>query len=101
MIDTIDEIQYLIASSNGDTGRLSHILETIKNKRTLYQSDQNFLENKLGTTFSLESEEKPTENKILSKIKDLINNAVGDPMRLKHIYDMISNGKKLYLSDQL
>ncbi len=60
LIETIDEIQYLIAGSNGDTGRLSHILETIKNKRTLYQSDQNYLENKLGSTFSLQEEEKPT-----------------------------------------
>ena len=35
LLETIDEIQYLIAASNGDTVRLSHILETIKNKRTL------------------------------------------------------------------
>ncbi len=99
LVETLDEIKYLIADSNGDTGRLAHILETIKNKKTLYQSDQNFLENKLGATFSLEDEENPPENKIRSKIKDLINNTVGDPMRLKHIYDTISNGKQLYLSD--
>ena len=100
LVEALDEIKYLIAESNGDAGRLSHILATIKNKKTLYQSDQNFLENKLGATFSLEDEEKPPENKILSKIKDLINNTVGDPMRLKHIYDTISNGEQLYVSDQ-
>ena len=43
--ETIGEIQYLIANSNGDTGRLAHILETIKNKKTLYRSDQNVLSN--------------------------------------------------------
>ena len=65
LVKALDEIKYLIAESNGDTGRLSHILETIKNKKTLYQSDQNYLENKLRATFSLEDEEKPPENKIL------------------------------------
>ena len=98
--ETIDEIQYLISSSNGDTGRLSHILDTIKNKKTLYQSDQNFLENKLGANVSLRAEEKPPENKILSEIQDMIDNVVGDPMRLRHIYDTISKGKQLYHSDQ-
>ena len=61
--ETIDEIKYLIESSNGDTGRLSHILESIKNKKKLYRSDQNFLENKLGNPFSLEEEKKPSEKK--------------------------------------
>jgi ribosome assembly protein YihI (activator of Der GTPase) len=97
---TIDEIQYLVETSNGDTGRLTHILEAIKNKRKLYQSDQNFLENKLGTSFSLEEKENPPENKILSKIQNLINLKVGDPMRLKHIYDTISKNKPLDISDQ-
>ena len=32
---TIGEIKYLIETSQGDTGRLSHILETIKNKKPL------------------------------------------------------------------
>jgi hypothetical protein len=60
---TIDEIQYLVETSNGDTGRLTHILEAIKNKKKSYQSDQNFLENKLGISFSLEEKENPPEKK--------------------------------------
>ncbi len=59
LAETINEIKYLIAESNGDTGRLTHILETIKNKKTLYPSDQNFLGNILGASFSLTDEEKP------------------------------------------
>ena len=55
LTETIDEIQYLVETSNGDTGRLTHILEAIKNKKKLYQSDQNYLENKLGVSFSLEA----------------------------------------------
>ena len=100
LTETIDEIQYLVETSNGDTGRLTHILEAIKNKKKLYQSDQNFLENKLGVSFSLEEKQKPPENKILSKIQNLINLEVGDPMRLKHIYDTISKNKPLDISDQ-
>jgi len=100
LTETIDEIQYLVETSNGDTGRLTHILESIKNKKKLYQSDQNYLENKLGVSFSLKEKEKPPENKILSKIQNLINLDVGDPMRLKHIYDTISKNKPLYISDQ-
>jgi len=100
LTETIDEIQYLVETSNGDTGRLTHILESIKNKKRLYQSDQDYLENKLGTSFSLEEKEKPLENKILSKIQNLINLEVGDPMRLTHIYDTISKNKPLYISDQ-
>jgi ribosome assembly protein YihI (activator of Der GTPase) len=100
LTETIDEIQYLVETSNGDTGRLTHILESIKNKKRLYQSDQNYLENKLGASYSLEEKEKPPENKILSKIQNLINLETGDPMRLKHIYDTISKNKPLYISDQ-
>jgi hypothetical protein len=60
---TIDEIQYLVGTSYGDAGRLTHILEAIKNKKKLYQPDQNFLENKLGVSFSLEEKENPPEKK--------------------------------------
>ena len=63
LTETIDEIQYLVETSNWDTGRLTHILEAIKNKKKLYQSDQNYLENKLGVSFSLEEKETPPEKK--------------------------------------
>ncbi|MFB5607403.1 MAG: hypothetical protein ACE5RG_04795, partial [Candidatus Nitrosomaritimum yanchengensis] len=54
--ETIDEIKYLIETSNGDTGRLRHILDTIKNNKKLYQSDKAFLERKLNAEFSLDKE---------------------------------------------
>ncbi|MGA0296708.1 MAG: hypothetical protein ACO3K2_05195 [Nitrosopumilaceae archaeon] len=57
LTETIEEIKYLINTSNGDTGRLAHILETIKNNKKLYKSDQAFLESQLETGFSLEKEE--------------------------------------------
>jgi hypothetical protein len=49
LTETIEEIKYLISTSNGDTGRLAHILEAIKNNKKLYKSDQAFLEAQLGT----------------------------------------------------
>ena len=33
--ETIGEIKYLIETSKGDTGRLAHILEAIKNNENL------------------------------------------------------------------
>ncbi|MEJ2261560.1 MAG: hypothetical protein P8X83_07910, partial [Nitrosopumilaceae archaeon] len=98
--ETIDEIKYLIETSDGDTGRLAHILDTIKNHKNLYQSDKAFLERKLDAQFSLEKEEPQNENPILSKIQKLIESGQGDTMRLKHIHDTISKGKHLYQSDQ-
>ena len=100
LTETIEEIKYLISTSNGDTGRLAHILEAIKNNKKLYKSDQAFLEAQLGTEFSLEEEKQIPENKILVRIQDLINSGQGDHMRLKHIHDTISRGKYLYQSDQ-
>ena len=41
--ETIDEIQYLVETSNGDTGRLAHILETIKNKKSYINQIKTFL----------------------------------------------------------
>ena len=60
LTETIDEIQYLVETSNGDTGRLTHILESIKNKKRLYQSDQDYLENKLGDIFFFRRKGKTT-----------------------------------------
>ena len=61
LTETIDEIKYLIETSDGDTGRLAHILNAIKNNKKLYQSDKTFLERKLDAKFSLEKEEPQDE----------------------------------------
>jgi len=97
----IDKIQYLIDTNNGDIGRLYHILEFLKQNKSLYQSDQKYLENKLCASFIIVNDEKPEENQILSKVQTLINLGNGDPGRLQHIYDTISKNKSLYHSDQV
>ena len=53
---TIEKIDQLIDSGNGDAGRLYHILEYLKNKKPLYHTDQIYLENKLNSSFEVEDE---------------------------------------------
>ena len=97
---TIENVQSLIDSGNGDPGRLYHILECLKNNKPLYHSDQNYLEKKLESSFSLEDKPEPaTGSDVLPKIQELMNSGIGDPGRLQHIYDMISTNKTLYHSD--
>ena len=98
--EIIQKIQYLIDANDGDIGRLYHILEFLKQNKPLYNSDQLYLENKLQTPFTIINEEKPQENKLLSKIQTLIDSGNGDPGRLQHIYDMLLQNKPLYHSDQ-
>ncbi|MFB5628596.1 MAG: chromosome segregation protein SMC [Nitrosarchaeum sp.] len=97
----IERIQQLIDTNDGDVGRLYHILECLKHNKPLYHSDQSYLENKLSTPFVIVEDEKPQENKILSKIQLLINSGIGDPGRLQYIYEMVSQNKPLYHSDQV
>ncbi|QDI88210.1 hypothetical protein Nisw_01015 [Candidatus Nitrosopumilus sp. SW] len=97
---TIENVQALIDSGNGDSGRLYYILECLKNNRHLYRSDQNYLEKKLESPINLEEKsESSAESYFLPKIQELINSGIGDPGRLQHIFDMISNNKTLYHSD--
>ena len=97
---TIEKIENLIDLGNGDAGRLYHILESLKNNRPLYNSDQVYLENKLNFSFIVEAE-KIEDNPLLPKIQRLIDLGHGDPGRLQHIYDMLLNHKPLYKSDKL
>jgi len=67
----IQKIQYFIDTNNGDVGRLYHILEFFKQNKPLYQSDKNYLENKLQVMFEIIDEEKPKETGVLQKIQSL------------------------------
>ena len=46
--DILTKTQKLISSGAGDTGRLQFILEFLKQGKTLYKTDQQYLESKLG-----------------------------------------------------
>ena len=102
MSQTIQKIEQLIEKCQGDVGRLRFIVESIKNKKQLYHSDQKYLESKLQSNISLENEiQNKSPQTILDKIQQLINSGIGDSGRLQHIYDTVSNGKTLYRSDQI
>jgi len=97
----IKRIASIIDANDGDVGRLSYILEFLKQDKPLYHSDHMYLENKLNMLFIIIDDEKPKENETLSKIQKLIDSDDGDPGRLQHIYDMLSQNKPLYYSDQV
>lgn len=98
--EAIDKIQNLMDSGQGDIGRLNYILESIRNNKPLYKSDQKFLETKLNSKV-IPTPQKPEKPKnIFSPIQSLIESGISDAGRLQFIYDSLSKGKKLYYSDQ-
>jgi len=46
--NVITKVQRLVTSGAGDVGRLQFILESLKQGKTLYRSDQQYLEAKIG-----------------------------------------------------
>jgi hypothetical protein len=47
--ELIDYVVYLIDSKKGDAGRLGHILETLKDGKSLYNSDKKYLDSLIST----------------------------------------------------
>jgi len=66
---TIEKVDALIDSGKSDIGRLYHILEFLKNNKSLYRSDQIYLERKPNSSFSVQDEPE-IENDLLPKIKN-------------------------------
>ena len=97
----IKKIVSIIDANDGDVGRLSYILEFLKQDKPLYHSDHMYLENKFNMLFMIIDDEKPKENELISKIQKLIDSDNGDHGRLQHICDMLSQDKPLYRSDQV
>ena len=69
--NTLDKIQKLITSGIGDTGRLQFILESLKQGKTLYRSDRQYLESKLGQTVNYEKlkEQKSTSDSLVDTLR--------------------------------
>ena len=85
----IKRIVSIIDANDGDVGRLSYILEFLKQDKSLYNSDHMYLENKFNVLFMIIDVEKPKENETIPKIQKLINSDNGDPGRLQHILSLI------------
>jgi hypothetical protein len=69
------KIQKLISSGAGDTGRLQFILEFLKQGKTLYKSDQQYLESKLGQKIDYTKiiMEKQDSDKTIESLKSQVS----------------------------
>ena len=63
---TITQIQELIDNGQGDAGRLNHILESLQKNKKLYNSDENYLTEKLQAKFTRYAPEPQTQENPLS-----------------------------------
>ena len=97
--ETKSFVEKLIASGNGDRGRLNHILGILKQGRKLYNSDQKYLDSKLAQEIGLAQKIQVDEN-VTTKIQRLIESRTGDAGRLQFILESLKQGKTLYKSDQ-
>jgi DNA repair exonuclease SbcCD ATPase subunit len=92
-------VEKLIATGQGDRGRLEHIMIILREGRKLYNSDQKYLNSKLAEEIGLREQAK-VEPDIFEKIQALIDSGVGDSGRLQFISESLKQGKQLYNSDQ-
>jgi chromosome segregation ATPase len=92
-------VEKLIASGNGDVGRLNHIYSMLKGGRPPYASDKKYLDSKLAQEIGLVQKVQVDEN-ITSQIQRLIDSGNGDVGRLQFILESLKQGKSLYKSDQ-
>ncbi len=99
--EKIYAIQQMIEAGHGDIGRLNFILESLKNHKKLFKSDQNYLDVKLESFFSDSIGDKYIGLPVLSSIRRLIEAGIGDPGRLEHLHNTLAQGKPLFESDQL
>ncbi|MFM8659251.1 MAG: hypothetical protein ACKOCQ_04870 [Candidatus Nitrosotenuis sp.] len=60
--ELINKILEIIQSRRGDTGRLNHIVETLRRGSPLYSSDQKYIDTLLGQTTTPDSTPKIIEN---------------------------------------
>ena len=72
--NTVNKIKKLMELGEGDPGRLEHITIMLKNEKTLYQSDKQYLENNFGIAVieKKKSEKKNTETEIIIKSEEKI-----------------------------
>ncbi|TBR24473.1 MAG: hypothetical protein EPO63_03825, partial [Candidatus Nitrosotenuis sp.] len=67
------KVQNLINSGNGDTGRLQFILDSLQQGKTLYRSDQTYLENKIGEKLNLHSlNQQPDTTNTIENLKSQV-----------------------------
>ena len=99
--DAIVRIKRLIQTNQGDPGRLQYISERLENGKHLFHSDQIYLTHKISAEVipSIKKEPSEKEEKIMD-IKRLVALNLGDPDRLRHIFQMLQKDRPLFHSDE-
>ena len=99
VLKTIEKIEKLIEENSGDIGRLQHIVDFLKKKKPLYNTDRMYLESKINAEIVFEEKTIKKESES-EQIKKLMDSGKGDPGRLEHIQIMLKKKKNLYESDK-
>ena len=97
---TIEKIEKLIDNNSGDIGRLEHIIDFLKKKKPLYNTDRIYLESKINSEIIFEEEKPVKKISETEQIQKLMEVGKGDPGRLEHIQTMLKKQKILYESDK-
>ena len=94
VLKTNEKIEKLIDENSRDIGRLEHIVDFLKKKKSLYNTDRMYLESKINAEIIFEEKiiKKVSESE---QIKKLTDSGKGDPGRLEHIQIMLKKNKKL------
>ena len=101
VIQTLDRIKELIEKEQGDPGRLRYIYEFVERGKSLYQSDQQYLEKKIQATIIFESPRPPSKQEEQARsIEKLLEWNIGFPERLRFMLNYLRKGKHLFDSDE-
>ncbi len=90
--DLIKTIEYLIESGKGDTGRLRYILNSFREQKHVYLSDQKYLENLLESC-SFQKDEKTHEIRKSTYDSDLFKELLVEIRNLNKRLDEINRVK--------
>jgi len=92
--DLIKSVQHLIDLQKGDASRLEYILDTLKERKYLYLSDQKYLENLLQ---QIQNEEKSEDETIHSDV--VVNELKKEIKNLREKLDKIETEKMSYYKE--
>ena len=101
--DLIERINQLLSSNLGDAGRLNHLLDSLRNNKSLTNSDSVYLDSKIKQLSTVPSAIPPKYDKLTAESIDILSNLIelefGDSDRLRYILHTIKQGKTLFSID--
>lgn len=100
-VQTLDRIKMLIENEQGDRGRLRYIYEFIQRGKSLYRSDQQYIEKKINASIIFEKPKPPSiQEEQKRSIQMLLEQKIGFPERLRFMLNWIRKGKDLFNCDK-